>query len=276
MIEALHFPFIQNAILAGVLAAVACGVIGSLVVVNRSVFMAGGIAHAAYGGVGIAFFFALPPLPCIIAFSLFIAMIMAALTVKRRGRMDTIIGVLWAVGMATGIILIDLTPGYNVDLMSFLFGSILAVSSSDVHIMAGLVVVIVSVVTCFYKELLSVSYDREFSQVRGVPVVPLHFLVLALVAIAVVMTIRLVGLILVMALFTIAPYLVERYVSSLVRMMIWASLLNIFFVLFGLWLSWRFDLTSGATIILTAAVFFVVFELLSWVVRSTKIGSVRR
>ncbi len=260
MFELLQLPFMQNALFAGVLAAVACGVIGSLVVVNRSVFMAGGIAHAAYGGVGIAFFFALPALPCIVAFSLFIALVMAALTVKKRGRMDTIIGVLWAVGMAIGIILVDLTPGYNVDLMSFLFGSILAVPKSDVHLMSILVVFILAVVTYFYKELLSTSYDREFSQVRGIKVVPLHFLVSALIALAVVMTIRVVGLILIMALFTIAPYLVEKYVSSLAKMMLFSSLLNILFVLTGLWLSYKFDLTSGATIILTAACFFILFK----------------
>ncbi len=270
MMEILQLPFMQNAIWAGILAAIACGVIGSLVVVNRSVFMAGGIAHAAYGGVGIAFFFSLPALPCIIGFSIFIALLMAVLTVKHSGRMDTIIGVLWAVGMATGIILVDLTPGYNVDLMSFLFGSILAVPSSDVHVMVALVFLIVVVVTFFYKELLSISYDREFSQVRGVKVAHLHFLVLCLIAIAVVMTIRVVGLILIMALFTIAPYLVEKYACSLARMMVIASGLNIFFVLVGLWLSYRFDLTSGATIILTAACFFIVFETVAAAVRRAR------
>jgi len=260
MISLLHLPFIQNALAAGMLAAIACGIIGSLVVVNRSVFMAGGIAHAAYGGVGIAFFFALPALPCIVAFSLFMAVVMAALTARRQGRMDTIIGVLWAVGMALGIILVDLAPGYNVDLMSFLFGSILAVPRSDVHLMTVLVVVIVVVVTCFYKQLLGMSYDREFSQVRGVKVVPLHYMVLCLVALAVVMTIRVVGLILIMALFTIAPYLVERYVGSLARMMLFSSLLNMCFIVAGLWLSWKFNLASGATIILVAALFFILVE----------------
>ncbi len=270
MMELLHLPFIQNGLAAGILAAIACGIIGSLVVVNRSVFMAGGIAHAAYGGVGLAFFFALPALPCIIGFSLFVALVMAALTARRRGRMDTIIGVLWAVGMALGVILIDLTPGYNVDLMSFLFGSILAVPRSDVHLMLVLVLVIIAVVISFYKELLSMSYDREFSQVRGVRVIRLHFLMLCLIALAVVMTIRVVGLILIMALFTISPYLVEEYVGSLARMMILSSLLNICFVVAGLWFSWKFDLASGATIILTAALFFIIVESAAALIRKVR------
>ncbi len=257
--DVLSLPFIQHAIVAGFLAAIACGMIGSLVVVNRAVFLAGGIAHAAYGGVGLAFFLSLPALPCIIGFSLFMALIMASLTAERRQRMDTFIGVLWAVGMAIGIILIDLSPGYNVDLMSFLFGSILTVPSSDIKIMALVDFVTVFLVCAFYKEFLAMSYDVEFARVRGVPVRLLHFLFLALVALAVVMTIRVVGLILVMALFTMAPYLTERFSRSLATMMAGACLANMFFVFTGLWLSYRYNLTSGATIILVAAVFFLVF-----------------
>ncbi len=256
--DVLSLPFIQNAILAGLLAAIACGVIGSLVVVNRAVFLAGGVAHAAYGGVGLAFFLHLPALPCIAGFSLFMALIMASLTAERRERMDTFIGVIWAVGMAIGIILIDLSPGYNVDLMSFLFGSILTVPGSDIRIMAVVDLVTVGSVCAFYKEFLAMSYDMEFARVRGVPVRVLHFVFLALVALAVVMTIRVVGLILVMALFTMAPYLTERFSRSLAGMMAISCMANIFFVFSGLWLSYRYDLTSGATIILVAAVFFLL------------------
>ncbi len=259
--DAFSLPFIQNAILAGLLASIACGLIGSLVVVNRAVFLAGGIAHAAYGGVGLAFFLSLPALPCILGFSIFMAIFMAALTVGRRERMDTFIGVLWAVGMATGIILIDLSPGYNVDLMSFLFGSILTVPASDIKVMAAVDLVTISVVCLFYKEFLAMSYDTEFARVRGVPVNGFHFLFLALVALAVVMTIRVVGLILVMALFTIAPYLTERMARSLAGMMAASCLANVVFVLSGLWLSYRFNLTSGATIILVAALVFGIFVL---------------
>ncbi len=257
--DILSLPFIQHAVIAGLLAAAACGMIGSLVVVNRAVFLAGGIAHAAYGGVGLAFFLNLPPLPCIIGFSLFFALIMASLTAERRERMDTFIGVLWAVGMAIGIILIDLSPGYNVDLMSFLFGSILTVPGSDIKIMAGVDAATIALVCAFYKEFLAMSYDMEFARVRGVPVRLFHFIFLALVALAVVMTIRVVGLILVMALFTIAPYLTERFSRSLAGMMAYSCLANIFFVFTGLWLSYRYNLTSGATIILVAAVFFLIF-----------------
>ena len=175
--------------------------------------------------------------------------------------MDTLIGVLWAVGMAAGIILIDLSPGYNVDLMSFLFGSILAVPATDIRLMAAMDGIIVMTVCYFYKDILSMCYDLEFSMVRGVPVRFLHFLLLALIAIAVVMTIRVVGLILVMALFTIAPYLAEGKASSLKGMMLISVMANLAFVLAGLSLACKFNLTSGATIILVAALFFVLITL---------------
>ena len=131
MLEALQFEFMRNALLAGLLASIMCGVIGTFVVVNRIVFISGGIAHAAYGGIGLAFFFGFSYLMGILGFSLLVAAIMAAVSLKTRQRADTIIGVLWAVGMALGVILLDLTPGYNVDLMSYLFGSILTVPTSD-------------------------------------------------------------------------------------------------------------------------------------------------
>ncbi|MGA2028324.1 MAG: metal ABC transporter permease, partial [Syntrophobacteraceae bacterium] len=127
MLDAFQSEFMRNALLAGLLASVACGIIGTLVVVNRIVFISGGIAHAAYGGIGLAFFFGIAPLAGAVGFALVIAMIMSAVTLKNKQRADTVVGVLWAVGMALGIIMIDLTPGYNADLMSYLFGSILAV-----------------------------------------------------------------------------------------------------------------------------------------------------
>ncbi|MGD8721160.1 MAG: metal ABC transporter permease, partial [Desulfobacterales bacterium] len=192
MIEALHYEFMRTALAAGLLTSVICGVIGTLVVVNRIVFLAGGIAHAAYGGIGIAFFFGLPYMAGTAGFSLAVAMTMAAVTVKAKHRSDTIIGVLWAVGMALGVILLDLTPGYNVDLMSYLFGSILTVPVSDLWVMLAVAMVNIGVVTYFYNDYLSMSYDEEFAQIRGVAVRRLYFLLIGLVAVSIVMIIQVV------------------------------------------------------------------------------------
>ncbi len=274
MIEALQIEFMQNALIAGLLASIICGILGTLVVVNRIVFLSGGIAHAAYGGIGLAFFFGWPVLIGTLGFTLAMALFMAAITMKARHRSDTIIGVMWALGMASGIILIDLTPGYNVDLMSYLFGSILTVPDSDIWFMGVMGAIIIFVTAYFYRDYLAISYDEEFAQIRGVHVKTLYFMMIGMVAVSIVFIIRVVGLILVIALLTIPPYIAEKYSKSLFMMMIVSSGLSAVFTVTGLWLSYLFNLTSGATIILVAAIGFLISfaieHIFSKVLRSTK------
>jgi zinc transport system permease protein len=256
MFEALQLEFIRNALAAGILVSLVCGVIGTLVVVNRIVFLAGGIAHAAYGGIGLAFFMGWPYVVGTLGVSVVSAGIMAAVTLKARHRVDAMVGVIWAVGMALGVILLDLTPGYNADLMSYLFGSILAVPASDLWQMGAIGVGVVITVTFYYNDFLAMSYDDEFARLRRVPVTFLYCLLLVMIALTVVMIIRVVGLILVIALLTIPPFIAEKVTGSLRAMMVVASLLSCIFTVSGLWLSYLFNLTSGATIILVAAVGF--------------------
>ena len=258
MIEALHYEFMRNALAAGLLASVICGIMGTLVVVNRIVFLSGGIAHAAYGGIGLAFYFGWPYLAGTIGFSLVAAMIMAAVSLRAKHRADTIIGVIWAVGMACGIILLDLTPGYNVDLMSYLFGSILTVPASDLWIMLLIGVVIALLIGFFYHDLLAMSYDEEFAQIRGVPVHGLYFMLVGMLAVTVVLVIQVVGLILVIALLSIPPFIMEKYARTMAQMMVGASLLGAVFTFAGLWLAYAFDLTSGAAIIMVAGTAFFI------------------
>lgn len=256
MLEILQLSFMRHALTAGLLAGLVCGVIGTFVVVNRLAFLSGGIAHAAYGGIGISLFFGLPFLAGTLGFSVACAWIMAFVFLRYRHRADTFIGVFWAAGMALGIILIDRTPGYHPDLMSFLFGSILAVPPGDLKVMAILGVIVLAVVAVYSRDLLALSYDEEFARLRGVPVTFLTVLLLTLVAVTVVLTIRVVGLILVIALLTIAPFIAERFTRSLPGMMCLAVLFNLCFTTGGLFLAWRFDVTAGAAIILLAATCF--------------------
>ncbi len=256
--EILNFEFMQNAIAAGLLASLICGIMGTLVVVNRIVFLSGGIAHAAYGGIGLAFYFGWPVMPSTMGFSLAASLLMAGVTLKARHRADTIIGVIWALGMATGIILVDLTPGYNVDLMSYLFGSILTVPRSDLAIMMIMGVAICFLVIVFYKDLLAISYDEEFAQIRGVPVKRLYFALIGILGLTIVMVIQVVGLIMVIALLTIPPFIVEKYARSLVQMMLGSAVLGAAFTMTGLWMSYTFDLTSGACIIWVAGSVFLI------------------
>ncbi|MGL1861554.1 MAG: metal ABC transporter permease [Pseudodesulfovibrio sp.] len=262
MMEVLQFEFMQNALMAGLLASLICGIIGTLVVVNRIVFISGGIAHASYGGVGLAFFLGLPVLPVTTAFTVFAALIMASVTLRARERADTVIGVIWAAGMALGIILLDITPGYNVDLMSYLFGSILAVPRSDIWLMVGLAALVFVIIIAFYRGFLVMSFDEEFARSRGVPVDFLYFLLITMIGLSVVMVIRVVGLILVIALLTIPPFIAERYSRSLDTMMIVSTLLSAAFTVTGLALSYITDITSGAAIIAVASVCFFLSFLL--------------
>ena len=272
MIEALQFEFMRHALIAGLLASVICGIMGTLVVVNRIVFLSGGIAHAAYGGIGLSFYFSWPYLPGTIGFALAAALAMAAISIKTKHRADTIIGVIWALGMAFGIILIDLTPGYNVDLMSYLFGSILTVPASDLLIMLGMGILITIFVMAYYKDLLAMSYDEEFARIRGVPVRGLYFALIGILAVTIVLVIQVVGLILVIALLTIPPFIVEKHAKSLVQMMVGSSLLGALFTVVGLWLSYQYDLTSGAAIIMVSGIAFMISLLIERTGIFTKAG----
>jgi zinc transport system permease protein len=260
MWDALQFEFMRNALLAGILVSISCGIIGTLIVVNRIVFISGGIAHSAYGGIGLAFYTGMSPTLGAGLFSVVVAIIMGAISLENKHRADTLIGVLWAVGMGIGIILIDLTPGYNVDLMSYLFGSILSVPRADIWFMIPLDIVILLTVLVLYKEFIALSYDEEFAFVVGIPVKTLYLVLLCMTALSIVMIIRVVGLILVIALLSIPPYIAEKYTSSLGKMMVLSSLLGILFTLSGLWLSYKYDLTSGATIIMVAGVSFFISQ----------------
>ena len=258
MFEALQFEFMRNALFAGILVSIACGIIGSYVVVNRTVFISGGIAHAAYGGIGLGYFLGVDPIMVAIPFSLIAALIMGLIQHRTRQHADTLIGVLWAIGMALGIIFIDLTPGYAADLMSYLFGSILAVPKSSVIIMLVMNVIIILIVYFLYNQLLAISFDEEYARILSIPVEPLYLLQLGLTALTVVLTMRVVGLIMVIALLTIPPAISRQFVTKLHHIMILSSALGVAFTLIGLALSYHFNLTSGATIILVAGVGFLL------------------
>ncbi|MBF0452338.1 MAG: metal ABC transporter permease, partial [Candidatus Magnetomorum sp.] len=250
--------FMQHALIAGLLTSCICGLMGSLAVVNRIVFLSGGIAHAAYGGIGLSIFMGWPFLVGTIGYSMASAVLMAAITLHNKERSDAIIGVIWASGMACGIILVDLTPGYQVDLMSYLFGSILTVPKIDLWLMAGVAVLITLFVCIFYADLLAISYDEEFARVRGVKVKTLYFSMIIMLAVSIVLMIQVVGLILIIALLTIPAYIMEKYAKSLFQMMIGASALGCIFSVMGLFLSYRFNVSAGASIILVASVFFLI------------------
>jgi zinc transport system permease protein len=278
IVEALQFAFMRNALLAGVLVSVACGIIGTFVVVNRIVFISGGIAHAAYGGIGLGYFVKYNLLPTLLAgstlaqdqrpgyfpivgaivFSLLSALGMGWVQRRTRERADTVIGVLWAIGMSMGIVFVDLTAGYKVDLMSYLFGSILAVPRPDLIVMVVLDAVIVLLVALLYKELLAISFDETFALIENVPVDAVYLVLLSMIALTVVMLMRVVGLIMVIAMLTIPAAISGQFTKDLKKMMALAVVLGMVFTTTGLWISYAWNLTSGASIILVAGLAYLL------------------
>ena len=252
MLEVLQYEFIQNALIAGLLASVACGIVGVYVVVKRIVSISGGIAHASFGGIGLGYFLGINPVLGAMFFAIASAMGIGLIIRRTRLPEDTAIGILWAMGMASGIIFIGLTPGYAPDLFSYLFGNILTVPTLDLVLMLILDIVIILLVVLLYKGLLFLSFDEEFSTVVGVPTRCLYLLLLCLVALTVVVLIRVVGIILVIALLAIPAAIARHFTYSLKKMMLLAILLGIVFTFSGLWLSYLLDLASGATIILVS------------------------
>lgn len=255
--------FLQTALLAGLLASIGCGVVGTFVVVKRIAFMAGGIAHSVLGGMGAALYFGFDPLIGALIAAVLSAVLIGMIRLAWNAQEDTLIGALWAIGMAIGILFIAKTPGYSTDLMSFLFGNILLVPRREIWFMAGLDLALILTVALFYRQLLAVTFDEEFARLRGVPVAFFYLLLLCLVAVTVVLLIQVVGLILVIALLTLPAAIAGHYVHSLGSMMLIATLLGGIFTSGGLALSYGPDLPAGATMVLLAGSAYVGSALLS-------------
>lgn len=250
--------FLQYALLGGLLASIGCGVVGSYVVVKRIGYMAGGISHSVLGGMGIAFFFGFSPVGGALVAAIVSALLIGWIRLAWREQEDTLIGAVWAVGMAIGVIFISQTPGYSVNLMSYLFGNILMVQPQDIGLMALLDLLVIVTVVLFYRQFMAVSFDEEFARLRGVPVTFFYLLLLCMVAVTVVLLIQVVGLILVIALLTLPAAIASHYVKSLGKMMLLATLLGGLFTSLGLALSYKPDLPAGATIILLAGVVYIL------------------
>ncbi len=258
MLEILHYEFMQHALAAAFLASISCGIIGTYVVVQKIGFISGGIAHASFGGIGIGYYLGVNPLFGLLPFSLFSALGIGLLKKKANVAEDTAIGAFWATGMAIGIIFIGLAPGYAPNLFSYLFGNILTVPRADLLMIAGLDLFIVAVVSGLYKELLALSFDEEYAEVSGRKTTRLYLLLLCLIALTVVILVRIVGIVMVIALLTLPPAIAKNFSRNLFIMMLLSVLFCLVFTFTGLWLSYLFDIASGAMIILVSATAFAV------------------
>jgi len=252
------YDFMRNALYASLLVGVACGLIGTLVVLNRIVFLGGGIAHAAYGGIGLAYYFGQDPMLGAILFSILSALGMGLVHLRTKARSDTLIGVMWSIGMAIGIIFVSLTPGFKADLMSYLFGSLLAVSGADLRLMAVVVLLVIAFVVLLYRSLQAISFDETFSTVRNLPVAVLYLVMLVMIGLTVVVAIRVVGLIMVIAMLTIPPATANLFLKDMKGMMLLSIGLGWLFSAVGLMVSFALNLQAGSVIILVASLSYLL------------------
>lgn len=265
MIEALHYIFMQNALITAFLASIACGIIGVYIVVKKIVSISGGITHASFGGVGLGYYLGINPLYGLIPFCLATAIILGLLNKRAKITEDTLTGILWALGMALGILFISKTPGYAPDLMTYLFGNILTVTKDDIYIMAILDLLIIAIVYVYYKQFMAMCFDEEFAAVAGIPVEKLYLLLLCLIALTIVLLIKVVGIILIIALLTMPATLSSHYTSNLRNMMLISIFFGIIFSIMGLFISYTFDIPSGATIIMVMTSVYAVHLLSDYV-----------
>lgn len=259
-----QFSFLQYAVMTGIMASIACGIIGSYVTVRRTTYIAGAIAHCTLGGMGIAGYLSkeqgltfFTPLIGAVCAALIAALIIAWMLNNATVRLDTVLSAVWAIGMAIGIIFISKTSGYNEDLMSYLFGDILMVSFNDLVLITILDIFLLICVFLFYNRLVAISFDEEFARISGIRVDMYNTLFLCLVALTVVLLVQVVGIILVVALLALPAATAGQLTRRLPAMMFTASLLCLISTTGGLVVSYTPNLPAGATIIIIAGLLYL-------------------
>ena len=256
LIELFSYDFFQKAFLAAVFASISCGIVGSYIVARRIVFISGGITHASFGGIGLAFLLGFNPLAGAVAFAIGSALGIQFFTKVARVREDSSIAIFWSLGMALGIIFVFMTPGYTPNLMSYLFGNILTVSISELWWMFILNVVVILFFSLLFHKILYIAFDEEFARAAGLPVSLFNYLTITLVALTVVLNIRVVGIILILSLLTIPQATANLFTKDFKSLIIFSSIVAFIGTLTGLFISYFLDIPSGATIIFTLVVMF--------------------
>ena len=261
MLELFSYRFFINALLAAVFSSITCGFIGTYIVSRRIVFISGGISHASFGGVGIAYYIGIQPLLGAAVFSVLSAVGIEAFSHKSELREDSLIGMMWSFGMAVGIIFIFITPGYAANLMSFLFGNILTVSFPEILLMAALALVIVLFFVLLFKEILFVAFDEDYARTQGIPTTVINYILIGLVALTIVINIRVVGIILVISLLTIPQATANLLTKSFKRIIIYSTGFAFLASVSGLLMSYLLNIPSGASIIFISIFIFLVLKL---------------
>ncbi|HKL33693.1 MAG TPA: metal ABC transporter permease [Tangfeifania sp.] len=260
LIELFSYDFFLKAFLAAVFASISCGIVGSYIVSRRIVFVSGGITHASFGGIGLAFLLGFNPLLGAVLFAVMSALGIQFFTKVAHVREDSSIAIWWSLGMALGIIFVFMTPGYTPNLMSYLFGNILTVTISELFWMFALNVLIILFFVFFFRKILYIAFDEEFARAAGLPVTLFNYLTITLIALTVVLNIRVVGIILILSLLTIPQAAANLFTKDFLKMLLLASLFAFIGTISGLFISYFLDIPSGAAIIFTLVIIFALLR----------------
>lgn len=248
--------------MAAVLASIACGIIGTYIVSKRIVFISGGITHASFGGIGIGYYFGFNPILGAMVFSVMSALGIEYMAKKTNVREDSVIAILWSFGMAVGIIFIFLTPGYSANLMGFLFGNILTVTHLNLYLLLALTVVIVAIFLMMYKTILFVAFDEQYARAAKLPVEKVNYMMITLVALTIVLNIRVVGIILVISLLTIPQTIANIFTKKFDKIILVSIFISLLGSFSGLFLSYYFNIPSGAAIIFFMVLLFIIGKII--------------
>ena len=258
MFELLEYTLFQNALLCTILIGVSCGLIGTYIVANRMVFISGGITHASFGGLGLAYFLGLSPLLGAAVFALAAAFCILYLSDNKRFKEDSLIGIFWSAGMAIGVLFIYLTPGYAPNLLSYLFGNILTVTGEQVLLSLLLCLVIIVFFAKFYRPLFYIAFDKEYSRTHFIALNGLEIGVTALIALCIVLCMKLAGIILVISYLTMPQAIAGMFHKNFTKQLVWATIISCVGSIIGLFASAALKLPSGATIVLCFLLIFLV------------------
>ncbi len=265
-----QYEFIIKGLLGAVFASITAGLVGTYIVCRRMVFLSGGITHASFGGIGIGYFLGINPVLGAALFGILSALGVEYLSVRQKIREDSAIGILWAFGMATGIIFIYLTPGYSPNLIGYLFGSILTVTNADIIALGIMSVLLIIYFSVFYRTMLYISYDESFARTYSSYVNTFKYITTSLVALTIVLNIRMAGVVLVLSLLTIPPNIAMIFTRVYSRIIIWSILSGFIGTAAGYIISYYLGIPVGATIIFTLVILWVMSKFFSFIIKGGK------
>lgn len=269
-LELFEYAFFRNALWGSLFASISCGIIGTYIVSRRLVFISGGITHASFGGLGVGFYFGIHPIFSAIVFSIFSAFGIQWLSSRQGVREDSAIAVFWSLGMAVGIILTFLTPGYAPNLSEYLFGNILTITRADIWALIILSAILSLFFIVYYRAIVSVSFDTQFAKTRRLPTHFIEYTMMLFIAVTIVLSIRLVGIVLLMSLITVPQMTANLFTVNYGKMITLSSVISFLGCVVGLLLSYYLNVPSGAFIIFVLIVMFLLGKAIKYVTNTKK------